>query len=72
MKDTKFRSGKLKKILLILCLVIVVAAAAYGIESAIIYNREPQTKYVQSTRPTLFFHGFGSSSLAKNIWQELL
>ena len=65
MKDTKFRSGKLKKILLILCLVIVVAAAAYGIESAIIYNREPQAKYVQSTRPTLFFHGFGSSSLAE-------
>ena len=39
--------------------------AAYGIESAIIYNREPQAKYVQSTRPTLFFHGFGSSSLAE-------
>lgn len=72
MKDKKFRLGKLKKILLVLGLIFIVVAAAYGIESAIIYNRKPLTKYVQSTRPTLFFHGFGSSSLAKNIWQELL
>ena len=65
MKDTKFRLGKLKKILLVLCLIFVVVTVAYGIESAIIYNRQPSTKYVQSTRPTLFFHGFGSSSLAE-------
>ena len=68
MKDTKFRSGKLKKILLILCLVIVVAAAAYGIESAIIYNREPQAKYVQ----LCFFMDLVQAVWPKNIWQELL
>ena len=65
MKDTKFRLGKLKKILLVLCLIFVVVTVIYGIESAIIYNRQPSTKYVQSTRPTLFFHGFGSGSLAE-------
>ena len=41
MKDTKFRLGKLKKILLVLCLIFVVVTVAYGIESAIIYNRQP-------------------------------
>ena len=65
MKDTKFRLGKLKKILLVLCLIFVVVTVVYGIESAIIYNRQPSTKYVQSARPTLFFHGFGSGSLAE-------
>lgn len=65
MKNEKKRLGKPKKLMLSVILIIAVAAAAYGIESAIIYNRKPLTKYVQSTRPTLFFHGFGSSSLAE-------
>ena len=65
MKNEKKRLGKPKKLMLSVILIIAVVAAAYGIESAIIYNRKPLTKYVQSTRPTLFFHGFGSSSLAE-------
>ena len=72
MKDKKFRLGKLKKILLVLCLIFIVVAAAYGIESAIIYNREPSTKYVQSTRPTCFFMVLVQAVWPKNIWQELL
>ena len=52
MKNEKNRLGKPKKLMLSVILIIAVVAAAYGIESAIIYNRKPLTKYVQSTRPT--------------------